>query len=1164
MSGRASIPQRLALPSSFASRPKDNPAHGVTMTKKIGKFLAAFMLLAGSVLLAQNIASSILGNVVDPSGAPVAGANVTIKNTETGAVRTTTTDASGLYSAPGLLAGIYEVGIEKAGFAAYHQRAIQLVSGESKRVDTKLTIGSVQQTVEVTGEAPLVQTDSMTIGNSVTETQLTNLPSSLQTIDAFIALSPGVQTTGDSTNPQIGGGSHWGSVNFNVNGVSNNDPGNSGGATVQGVGLLVMPPPSSIQELQVQANGMDARYRNKSSVSLVTKAGTNDWHFLLYEYLQNPMLNANSYLNNAKGIDKPNDHLNQFGGNFGGPIVKNKLFFFFDYSGFRKSNSGTAQEIYPTAAMRNGDFSALCTTFSSGTCTKGTQLYNPSTGKPFLNNQIPTSLFAPQAAALLKYLPLPTDTTSLGLPSGKTNYFESIPIHQNVNGMDVRIDYNLRSSDQMFGVFSSKVADPWNSFANWPSTFGQLRFGYKNYSSSFSETHIFSPSMINDFRAGWADYATRFRGLNQDVNPKDLFPQMPETLFRGLPQMNVAGYGNGGVLLRDYGSGFYTPRWDWEFTDNFTYTHGKHTLQAGVDETGYKIESRKGSSQADPPTGLFAFSGQWTGNHGWPGQPTSNGNSFADFLLGVANSDATAWQGDFAKPIYSRDWGAYAQDTWQASSRLTLILGLRYEYQTPWVYREPITTSFDLKTGKMVLSENSDTPVFQPGKMDPALFAAYPFETTKSLGWPLHYIEPDRNNFSPRVGFAWRPYGGANTVIRGGYGIYYNFQPGFVGSRNDGQNLPWLLSVAQPFTTGLPAAPKTPFLPDLTFANPFGTAKGPVVSPNPSISFLQRDFQNAKVQEWNLTLEQNLKGWVLRTSYVGNHSDQLPYNGGQINLPDVQQPNVRTQDQRPYQPFSSIIETRSLGIQNFNQLQAGVTRRMAKGFTFQGEYEFTRSLDDVATSGGPQRPLHPMLDYGNSDGLRRHWLIFNYVYELPFGRGRHWLSGANGFTDAVLGGWSISGITTYATGTPFNVGFSVPTKYATSWFGGRPDLATNGPALYAGQESGHDVITGVRWFNPDAFAPPQPWQWGNASRNMLFGPGYVNWDVSGMKSFALTERTRLKFRGDFFDAFNHFNLSNPNATIADTRDGGLPNANSGLITGGSGNRTIQLGLTLQF
>ena len=1135
------------------------------MKKKITTAVAAFFIASG-MLFAQTITSAIVGHVADPSGAPIPGAQVTVKNEGTGATRTVATSSDGSYFVPELLSGTYDVNISKTGFAKYTQTRIQVLSSETKRVDAKLTIGAVEQSVEVSGQAPDVTTDSMSIADSVSQNQLENLPTELQTIDTFIALTPGVQTTGDATNPQIGGGTHWGSVNFNVNGVSNNDPAQAGGATVQGVGLLVMPPPSSIQELKIQANGMDARYSGKSSVTLVTKAGSNNLHFLLYEYLQNPVLNANTYLNNAKGIARPNNHLNQFGGNVGGPIIKNKLFFFADYSGFRKRLSGTAQENYPTQAERNGDFGALCTTFNtSGVCTKGTQLYNPWTGKPFANNQIPSSMFAPQAVTLLKYLPLPTDAASPGLPSEVNNYFESIPVEQNVNGLDVRVDYNVRQGDQLFGSYSQHLGTPWNSFANWPSTFGQLRYGYKNYTASLNETHVFNATTINDFRVGWADYATKFSGLNQDFNPKDLFPQMPDTLFRGLPQINLTGYGNGGILMHDYGSGAFTPRWDWEFTDNFTHTVGKHTLQAGFDETGYKDEARKGSSTGDPPTGLFTFNGNWTGNKGWPVPKTqqSGGNAFADFLLGAINSDATAWQGSFAKPLYSRNWAGYFQDNWQATSSLTLILGLRYEYQSPWRYsREAATTSFDETNNKLILSQNSDTPVLQPN-MDAAQFAAYPFETTKSLGLPLYYVESDRNNFAPRIGVAWRPFGNDDTVIRGGYGIYYNFQPANVGSRVDGQNTPWLFSTAQPFTTGRPGTIKTAYLPDYTFASPFGTTTKQVVSPNPTINFLQRDFKNAKIQEWTLTVEHGFRGgWVLRTSYVGNHSDHLPYNGSPINMPDVQQPNVTLQKQRPYQPFGAINETRSAGIENFNQLQVGVRRRFANGFLFQGEYEYTRSLDDVPTSGGPQIPTDPMSDYGNSDGVRRHWFIANYVYQLPFGRGRRWLSGAHGVEDAVLGGWMVSGITTYATGSPFSVSFSQAGTGIVGWWGGRADRVLGVP-LYA-KQSGHDIINGVQWFNPDAFAPPQPWTWGNSGRNMLWGPGYNNWDISAQKSFAVTERLQLKFRADMLDAFNHMNLSNPNASVADTRDGGTANPNAGQVFGGSGNRLVQFGLTLQY
>ena len=1132
------------------------------MTKRITIALAVFALSCG-MLLGQTIKSSIVGRVTDPSGAAVAGAQVTVKSTETGAVRTTVSDANGNYSVLEILAGVYGVTVSKQGFSTFETSGVRVLSSETRRVDAQLPVGSVEQTVNVTAASTPVTTDSMVIGDSISKSQLENLPTELQTIDAFIALTPGVQTTGDATNPQIGGGSHWGSVNFNVNGVSNNDPAQAGGATVQGVGLLVMPPPSSIQELQVQANGMDAKQHGKSSISLVTKAGSNDLHFLLYEYLQNPIFNANSYLNNATGIKRPNNHLNQFGGNVGGPIIKNKLFGFFDYSGFRKRFSNTAQQNYPSAAMRTGDFSALCTTFSSGVCTKGTQLYDPWTGKAFPNNQIPTTMFAPQATALLKYLPLPTDPTSPGLPSEKNNYVESIPILQNVNGIDVRIDYNIRQSDQVFGVYSQHRGTPWNSFANWPSTYGQLRYGYTNHVASLNETHIFNPTTINDFRAGWAKYATKFSGLNQDFDPRSLFPQMPETLFRGLPQMNVTGYGNGGILLHDYGSGEFTPRWDWEFTDNFTHTHGKHTLAFGIDETGYKDEARAGSSTGNPPTGLFAFNGNWTGNKGYPAATNkqSGGNAFADFLLGAINNDQTAWQGAFAKPLYSRNWGVYGQDTWQATSSLTLILGLRWEYQSPWKYRVPETTSFDATNNKLILSESSPTPVLQPN-MDAAQFAAYPFETTNSLGLPLYYIQPDYNNIAPRLGFAWRPFHSANTVIRGGYGIYYNFQPANVGSRLDGQNTPWLFSTAQPFTTGRPGAPKTPYLPDYTFANPFGSTTKEVVSPNPTISFLQRDFQNAKIQEWTLTLEHGFGSWVVRTSYIGNHSDHLPYNGGPINVPDVQQPNVPLQKQRPYQPFGAINETRSLGIENFNQLQVGVRRRLLNGFSFQGEYEFTRSLDDVPTSGGPEQPNNPMGDYGNTDGVRRHWFIANYVYQLPFGRGRHWLGSAHGIEDAVLGGWMVSGITTYATGSPFTVTFSQAGTGIVGWLTTRANPVP-GVNPYI-KQSGHNIIDGVQWFNPDAFTPPAKWDWSGGGRNTLFGPGYVNWDLSAQKSFSLSERLSLKFRADMLNAFNHVNLNNPNASIADTRDGGTPNANSGQITSAQGARIVQFGLTLSY
>ncbi|HWB84659.1 MAG TPA: TonB-dependent receptor [Bryobacteraceae bacterium] len=1129
----------------------------------ICRCLIAAAVFCCGVIYGQTISSSIGGLVSDPSGAPVSGVTITITNSETGAVNTAVTDASGTYSVPALLAGLYSVTAAKPDFATYKATGIRLYSAQTARIDITLKVGSVKQEVTVASQTPLVQTDSMGVSSSISTPQLQNLPTSLQTVDAFIALAPGVQAPGDATNPPIGGGTHWGSVNFTLNGAEINDPGNSGAVTVQGVGLLVLPPPSSIQELKVQANNMTAESRGKSAVTLVTKAGSNAFHFEAYEYLQNTDLNANSFLLNATGEPRAANRLNQFGGNVSGPVLRDKLFFFGDYSGYRHRNTPISQLTLPSMAMRQGDFSALCSTFGAGgICAKGTQLYNPFNGQPFVNNQIPSNLITPQTKTLLTYLPAPTVADSPGLPFGSPNYISTIPNVQDADSTDIRADYDMSNTDRLFGVYAQRVASPWNSAnANYPDNYGQGRYAYNNFTASLSETHTFNATTVNQLRLAWGDYGTKFSGQNQDLDPTSLFPQMPESYYRGLPTLTMSGYTG---MFHDYGTGYWTPRWDIQITDDLTHVHGRHTIQAGIDETGYKMSSRVPST--GNATGAFAFNGHWTGNAGWPDLPQSGGNSFADFLLGVANSSTTPGVGKFSSMVYSRDWGLYVQDTWRVSSKLTLNYGLRYEYQSPWKYRsQQEVATFDTDRSMLVLPQNSSTPTLPPGA-SADMFAAYPFETTQSIGLPLDYVQGDKNNFAPRVGIAYRPFGGANTVIRAGYGVYYNFQPGFVGSRADAWNPPYLLSRSQTFTSRLPGKPKTPYLPDITFVNPFPSASaGSLVSPNPQIYLFQQDFKDAVTQEWNLTLEHQWgQDWLTRASYIGNQAHHLPWNFGPINTPLVQVPNVPLQQQRPFQPWGPISATRSGGKQNFSQLQFEGMKRFSHGMSFQLEYQYTRSLDDVPTSGGPQIWQYPDLDYGNTVGLRRHWLVFNYIYQLPIGRGRAFLAHAPRFVDALVGGWQVSGISTYGTGTPFSVSFSQTGTGIVGWWGGRADVVAGAP-LYAGQQSGsHDIVSGVQWYNPAAFTAPAKWEWGNSARDMMFGPGMWNWDISGAKSFKPTERLQLQVRADLLSAFNHFNLGNPGATIADTRDGGTAVPLAGKITGGSGSRIVQLSLKLMY
>ncbi len=1164
------------------------------MGKKIA-ILAVEILAACGLLLGQGVNSSILGRVTDTTGAPVPGVKITVTNTQTGIAVHAVTGKAGNYSVPELISGTYAVMGTKQGFERRTVSGIQVLSSSHVRVDLVLKVGSITQHISVVGRSPLIQTDATNISSSVTTRQLNNLPTDLQTIDTFVGLAAGVQSlNGDANNPPIAGSTHWGSIHVTVNGVGADQPGNGGGADVQNVGMLVLPPPSSLKELKVQSVDMSAKYKGKANINMVMKNGTNHLHGQLYEFVQNRIGNANTFLNNAKGLPRPPQHLNQFGGNIGGPIKRGKAFFFFDFSGYRNQSFATAQHNYPSMAERSGDFSALCTaptrggTFdANGVCSNSKyQLYNPFTGDPYPNNMIPTGSapgdITSQAQALLKYLPAPTDASSPGLPGEANNYIGIIPQKRVANAYDLRIDYNLSQKDRLFGVWSQRNADPWNvAQAAYNPNYGSGRYFYKRYTLTGSETHTFSANTINSFRVAWEDYIQRFSGQNTDFSLQSLIPQTPPTVFNGLPLVTTTGYAN---LFHDIGSALPTPQYSVEFTDDFTHIHGNHTIQAGVDETGYKIFSRHTTGTN---TGKLIFKGLWTARDGWPDTSTyvaSQGNAIADFLIGTPNTFDTPGTGVFAKMIYSRQWGAYVQDIWQAKPNLTINYGLRYEYQTPWRYRNPETTTFSLtatqpqcnggaSTGSYVLPQNSNTPTLPSSGANATLFNAYLpcTTTTQALGESLNYIQADTNNFAPRVGIAWRPFGGTRTVVRAGYGVYYNMAVAYVGGRNEAWNPPWVVGITLPFVTDRPNHKKinssgNAYTPDITYSNPFpgSNSKFPVPA-HPKVIWLQNDFKDAVIQEWNLTVQHQFgANWEARISYVGNQSHHLPTNADNINQPFVQDPNAtNAQAQNPYQPWGVINTWRSAMKQNFNQLQLGVKHRFASGFSINANYQYSRSLDNAVN---PQNWHYPNLDYANTSFIHRHYAVFDYIYQLPLGRGRRWFSGAHGVGQAVAGGWQISGITHYASGLPFTVAASkAGVSGVSAWTPGRADLVSGANSyVYAGQQSGHDIVDGVQWFNPAAFTTPAQFTWGNSSRDSVWGPGYWNWDMSAMKTFQLREGLRLQFRSDFLDAFNHMNLGSPNASIPDLRDNGTNNLKVGKIYSGSDYRRIQFALKLMF
>ena len=1115
-----------------------------------GVFLLALALATASVCRAQLITGSIVGQVTDPSGAVIPSVEVKVTNQRTGVTVQRTSDSSGAYSIPDLQAGVYDVTVTKTGFRTYIGTGVQLLAAQTIRVDVELQVGNVQQEVTVTAQAPLVNTEGPEIRASASARQILDLPLQQQSIDGLMVLVPGAQNMGSS--PQVGGATHWGGSNFTINGIQANDFGNGAAAYSYGTGLISLPALDSLQEFKIDAFNMNAEYRNVATVTMVTKSGSNQLHGEAYEYNENAGLNANTFLNNAHALPRSAFVRNQFAANVGGPIVRNKLFFFADYTGFRNRQYSAVQLNLPTMQMRQGNFSAL-----------PTQLYNPFTGQAFAGNQITSTLITSQANTLMTYLPAPTSSfTGAGLPSAAPDYYGLVSTAQDMNEVDVRIDYHISDKDMLYGVYTRNVAFPYSWALGGPPTYGNAsNFGYKTFGYSLVESHTFNPHTLNDLRLAWFNHPNIRSGINLDFNPQSLFPQLTTSPNRGLTSMAFTGYP---TMFNDYGKGYFGQAPDGELTDNFTYIRGHHTIKAGVDITAYKTYGPSPNASL----GTFSFSGQWTGAKGWPGQPQSQGNAFADFLLGTANTSTTSTAGVFESVYASWNTEVFAQDAWQATPHLTITYGLRYSYQTPWLWQDGYSTYWDPKTNTLALPQNASTPTLPPFGASSTLFAAYPFTTTQALGLPLNYMVPDKNNWAPRFGFAYRPFSGNRTVVRGGYGIYYQFNPSYAGSRDDVLNPPWVGGLggyaSSTYNTLLSGSITSPYQPDITFANPFPAALQKVsgAAPNPNLYSMQRNFQNPMEQQWNVTLERQFaQNWSGRISYVGAKSTHVQWFFGDFNVPKTQTPNATIQQQRPFQPWATIYSTRSGAFQNLHQLQLEAIRRFGNGFSFQAEYQWTRSLDDAEYSGGPQNANFPTLDYGNSTGSRRHVLVFNYIYELPFGKGKPFLNHAGKAGNALVGGWQVSGITTYETGTPFSLGFQVPAS-KIGWWGGRPDRVSSN--TYQGKSGSHDVISGVPWFNASAYAPPQPWTWGDASRNSLFGPGLVNWDISVLKRFQVRERMNLELRSDFLDAFNHFTPGAPSTTVGDTRDGGPAVTTTGIIYSGSGSRVIQVGARILF
>lgn len=1020
---------------------------------------------------AQNVNGAIVGTIKDPSGGVIASAAVTVTNQDTNISYKAATDTTGDYVVPNLPPGAYTVKTEMTGFRQNIVKDVVLLANRSMRVDVLLEPGTLAQSVEVQAAAPVVNSENSTIGNVLQSKTIATLPLNGRTLDRLLRISAGV-TTDSGSNPRVAGSSYWGGIQFNVDGITYNDTGNGGAAYSYRSGLSTLPSIDATQEFKIDSNNQKAEFEASASVMVVTKSGTNEFHGSAFEFNRNRAYAAKNFF--LTGQPKPAYNRNEFGATIGGPIIKNKTFFFGDYEGLRerqsRANSGLS---LPTAAMRDGDFSGLA------------PIMDPLSGQAFGGNQIPSSRIDTRAKTLLNFVPPPNQ------PGNLNNYSVNIPQISDINRYGVRLDHRFSDRDSFWGNYNYSKGSPYFVAQAYPPSYGQWSDGgYETANLGLTWTHSLSARTLNEARFGWLYHGSVRRGMNLDYDPTQLFPGLYKPPLGGLPRIDITNY----TAIGDYGGSARGKEFTNQYIDNFSHVAGRHTMKAGIDFANYRVSTPPGVSglgtsvAQDAGFGRFTFTGRYSGN------------SVADFLLGypVTTYRSTPYA---LSLFYQTRYSAFVQDDWQVSPKLTLNAGVRYMIQTSWKERDRAQANFDFGSGQLVIPGDK-----LPPQTNPRLASAYPIVTR-----PGQALDSDKRNFAPRVGFAYRPFGKSTTVIRGGAGMFYNALPLFIGFRQLGlSNPPFQLSETFDSAPG--------GLPSLTLANPFPGSGS--ISPNPAITAVEGNIHNSVSQQWNLTVEREVaRSLGLRASYIGNKTSHLPWYNRSINVPARMIPGP-LQPNRPYQPWSDINLLASGGDSTLHQLQLEAVQRFSHGLNFQAEYAWTRSLDDVPIVGGPQNVYNNRGDRGNSEQVRRHIFTLAWSYDLPFGAGKRFHSSS--VANRVIGGWQLAGITYLRTGTPFSVTF---TNTAQGALASRADLTGN-PKLDRDNRS----ING--WFNVAAFAVPAPFTFGNSARNLLFGPGDIVIDFSVLKDTKITERATLQFRAEAFNLPNHANFNNPAANIS--------------------------------
>ncbi len=1127
------------------------------------------LLALADSLRAQISYGSIVGTVVDTSGASMPDATVTLTNLATAERRTQQTNSDGNYEFANLLPGNYRVEIEKTGFNRLTRDHIELNVQATVRIDGKMRVGDVGQTVEVTGTAELLQTDTSSLGTVVGQREVQEMPLNGRNPINLVTLVPGVVAQGDAmTSPT--GQNIFSFGNYQIEGAVAGANATFYDGTplnvAQGSLIALIPTQDSIQEFKVQTNDEGPEFGRFAGgvINLISKSGSNDFHGTAYEFLRNKVLNANAFFNNLSGLPAPAFTQNQYGANVGGPVKKNKTFFFVGWEGFGLRYAIPFTDSVPTLAQRQGNFSS--TYNSSG---KMIPIYDPlstcgqlnnaacngaTTRTPFPGNIIPPSRLNPTAQILANYWGKPN---TVGQQYTNVNNFSTnAGTGGNNDQVNARVDHDLTDKQRLFARYTywtntSLAEDPYNDGVyqdRGPE-------GWYTNSAVVGDTYVLSPTTIFDWRAEFLRFVysrtpsslgtnlTNF-GLPASLNSQVAFQVLPTPVVQGFSDL-FSTQGAGSVIREANDSYSLYP--------TVTKTMGSHTLKFGGEVrrqlTNY-IQSNVGS-------GIYNFDNLSTAIN--PQAPSLNGQStglgFASFMLGYGSSgnivtpDAYAYRNYYA--------GAFINDTWQASRKLTLNYGLRWELPFPEVERYNRFTQF---------LPGAASPIAQAAGM-PGLVGALglvnsPTDPSRyAAAFPMHL-------FAPRLGLAYRLT--EKTVVRAGYGIFFPQDDGTGGNQLTSVSQSWVPTINNELT------------PLNTLSNPYptGLIEPPGRNPNYQTLYLGQgigapipgDQHFPYVQQWNLTIQRQLAaGMVLEVAYAGAKGTHLlggtvlnelpnPYLAmgpaaltkqvpnpfyGLIPYGPLAQPTVQAgQLLRPYPQYTGVTAANNGNLDYvYHSLQVKFEKRFSQGGTILAAYTWSKNIGDIETGMGwlEAGPLAGIQDNNNLNQERAvsgfdvpQALNITYVYDLPFGKGKQLLGNVSGVADKLLSGWEINGISTFQSGFPLTL--STSSNITDSFGGGSRPNYVGGCNI---SERGSATQKLNQWFNTACFTAPPAATFGNLGRTLtaVSAAGIANYDFALVKNTMITEKIDIQFRTEVFNIFNRVQFGPPGEVLGNPQFG---------------------------